>query len=55
MSDSNSKIELILQFQLISTRFLTLAVTEADDTCMFERALFARPELVLESSEFRTF
>jgi hypothetical protein len=32
-----------------SVRFLTLAVTEADDTCMFDWALFGRPELILES------
>lgn len=34
-----------------TVRFLTLAVTEADDSCMFDWALFAQPELVLESSE----
>ena len=51
MSDSSSKIELILQFQLMSTRFLTLAVTEAEDTCMFEGALFAQPEWILESAD----
>ena len=31
-------------------RFLTLAVTEAEDTFMFDWAVFARPELVLESN-----
>ena len=31
-----------------NVRFLTLAVTEADDTSMFDWALFARPELILE-------
>ncbi len=30
-------------------RFLTLAVTEADDTFMFDWAVFVRPELILES------
>ncbi|MBN1766311.1 MAG: NPCBM/NEW2 domain-containing protein [Sedimentisphaerales bacterium] len=33
-----------------SVRFLTLAVTEADDTSMFDWALFGQPELILESS-----
>lgn len=37
-----------------TTRFLTLAVTEADDTFMFDWALFARPELVLELSGEQT-
>ncbi len=32
-------------------RFLTLAVTEADDTCMFDWALLARPEVILEASD----
>lgn len=32
-------------------RFLTLAVTEADDTFMFDWAVFARPELILGSDE----
>lgn len=30
-------------------RFLTLAVTEADDTFMFDWGVFAQPELILES------
>jgi hypothetical protein len=30
--------------------YLTLAVTEADDTCMFDWGVFARPELMLESA-----
>ena len=30
-------------------RFLTLAVTEADDTFMFDWSVFARPELILEA------
>ncbi|HOK66959.1 MAG TPA: hypothetical protein PLV55_09110 [Anaerohalosphaeraceae bacterium] len=34
-----------------SNRFLTLAVTESDDTQAYDWALFARPELVLESTE----
>lgn len=34
-----------------SNRFLTLAVTESDDTQAYDWALFARPELVLESAE----
>ncbi len=33
-----------------SVRFLTLAVTEADDTVMFDWGVFTRPELVLESA-----
>lgn len=32
-------------------RFLTLAVTEADDTLMFDWALFARPQLVLKAAD----
>ena len=32
-------------------RFLTVAVTEADDTCMFDWALLGRPELVLEPAD----
>ena len=32
-----------------SVRFLTLAVTEADDTFMFDWGVFSRPELILES------
>ncbi|MBC8378632.1 MAG: NPCBM/NEW2 domain-containing protein [Planctomycetes bacterium] len=31
-------------------RFLTLAVTEADDTFMFDWSVFSRPELILESN-----
>lgn len=34
-----------------SVRFLTLAVTEADDTFMFDWAVFAQPELILESTD----
>ena len=34
-----------------SVRFLTVAVTEADDTCMFDWALLGRPELVLEPAD----
>jgi hypothetical protein len=30
---------------------LTLAVTEADDACMFEWVLFVQPELILESAD----
>jgi hypothetical protein len=33
------------------SRFLTLAVTEADDTFMFDWAVFARPELILEPAD----
>jgi cell division protein FtsL len=33
-----------------SVRFLTLAVTEADDTFMFDWAVFSRPLLILESA-----
>lgn len=32
-------------------RFLTLAVTESDDTFMFDWAVFVQPELILESAE----
>jgi hypothetical protein len=34
-----------------TARFLTLAVTESDDTQAYDWALFARPELVLESAD----
>ncbi len=33
-----------------NVRFLTLAVTEADDTCMFDWALLTRPELILKAA-----
>ena len=32
-------------------RFLTLAVTESDDTHAYDWALFGRPELILESAD----
>ena len=34
-----------------NVRFLTLAVTESDDTFMFDWGVFARPELILESAD----
>ncbi len=34
-----------------NVRFLTLAVTESDDTFMFDWGVFSRPELILEAAE----
>lgn len=47
-ADEAAEVEIALTEQ---DRFLTLAVTEADDSQAFDWALFGRPELVLEATE----
>ena len=49
---SNSDKPIQLEIPITATdRFLTLAVTESDDSCAYDWALFGRPKLIIESTQ----